>query len=153
MSHVNQVTKQGQPKYMVEDIPPEGIFDITRPQIYFGEEPYPNVIVNSKTAEFDYPTADENQTHIYEERSGIPLTGINKLLFAIDEGSFRMLVSDQLTDESQLLATRNIMDRVNRIAPFFDYDQDPYIIIRDNGTLMWIIDAYLSSGNYPYSEP
>lgn len=153
MSHVNQVTEQGQPKYMVDDIPPEGIFEITRPQIYFGEEPYPNVIVNSKTAEFDYPTPDENQTHIYEERSGIPLTGINKLLFAIDEGSIRMLVSDQLTEESQLLATRNIMDRVNRIAPFFEYDPDPYIIVRDDGTLMWIIDAYLSSGNYPYSEP
>lgn len=153
MSHVNKVTNQGQPEYMIKNLPPEGDLDVTRPQIYFGEEPYPNVIVNAKVDEFDYPTGDENATNRFEEKSGIPLKGLNKLLFAIDEGSFRMLVSDQLTNESQLLATRNIMDRVKRIAPFFTYDKDPYIIVREDGTLAWIIDAYLSADNYPYSEP
>src|SRR5699024_12772580 len=91
---------------MVKDIPAEGTIDVSRPQIYFGEEPYPNVIVNSKVDEFDYPTGDHNETHRFEERTGIPLKGMNRLLFAINEGSFRMLVSDQLTDESQLLDTR-----------------------------------------------
>src|SRR5690625_8027173 len=38
MSHVNQVTSQGQPEYMVKNIPPEGTVDVTRTQIYFGEE-------------------------------------------------------------------------------------------------------------------
>jgi len=153
MSHVNKVTEQGQPEYMVKDIPAEGTIDVSRPQIYFGEEPYPNVIVNSKVDEFDYPTGDHNETHRFEERTGIPLKGMNRLLFAINEGSFRMLVSDQLTDESQLLDTRNIMDRVKRIAPFFEYDSDPYIIVRDDGTLTWMIDAYLTAERYPYSEP
>ena len=153
MSHVNKVTKQGQPEYMMKNIPSEGVLDVTRPQIYFGEEKYPNVIVNSKVDEFDYPTGDENESNRYEERTGIPLTGINKLLFAIDEGSARMFVSDQLTKESQLLATRNIMDRVKRIAPFFEYDNDPYIFVRDDGTLAWMIDAYLTGERYPYSEP
>ena len=55
MSHVNKVTKQGQPEYMVKNLPPEGAFEIKRPQIYFGEEDYPNVIVNSKVDEFDFP--------------------------------------------------------------------------------------------------
>lgn len=153
MSHVNKVTKQGQPEYMIKNIPSEGILDVTRPQIYFGEEPYPNVIVNTKVDEFDYPTGDENETNRFEERTGIPLTGINRLLFALDEGSFRMLISDQLTKESQLLATRNIMDRVKRIAPFFQYDDDPYIFVREDGTLAWIIDAYVSAERYPFSEP
>ncbi|HLQ74361.1 MAG TPA: UPF0182 family protein [Bacillota bacterium] len=152
MSHVNKVTNQGQPEYMIKNLPPEGVLDVTRPQIYFGEEDYPNVIVNSKVDEFDYPTGDENATNRYEEKSGIPLQGINKILFALNQGSFRMIVSDQLTKESQLLDTRNIMDRVNRIAPFFDYDSDPYIVVRDDGTLVWLIDAYLSAENYPYSE-
>src|SRR5690625_1701128 len=152
MSHVNTVTKQGQPEYMVENIPAEGKIDITRPQIYFGEEHYPNVIVSTKVDEFDYPTGDDNETHRFEERTGIPLRGLNKWLFAISEKSFRMLVSDQLTKESQLLDTRNIMDRVKRIAPFFEYDSDPYIVIRDDGSLTWIIDAYLTAERYPYSE-
>lgn len=153
MSHVNKVTSQGQPEYMIKNIPSEGTIEVTRPQIYFGEEPYPNVIVNTKVDEFDYPTGDENVTNRYEAKTGIPLQGINRLLFAINEGSLRMLVSDQLTEESQLLDTRNIMDRVKRIAPFFSYDYDPYIVIRDDGTLTWIIDAYLTAENYPYAEP
>jgi uncharacterized membrane protein (UPF0182 family) len=153
MSHVNKVTKEGQPEYMMKNIPTEGVLDVKRPQIYFGEEDYPNVVVNSKVDEFDYPTGDENKSSRFEEKSGIPLKGLNKFLFALDEGSFRMLVSDQLTKESQLLATRNIMDRVKRIAPFFQYDDDPYIFVREDGTLAWMMDAYLTGERYPYSEP
>src|SRR5690625_7221620 len=73
------------------------------------------------------------------------MKGINRLLFSINEGSSRMFVSDQITKESQYLETRNIMDRVKRIAPFFQYDTDPYIFIREDGSLAWIIDAYLRS--------
>src|SRR5699024_12835866 len=89
----------------------------------------------------------------YEESdAGIPLTGYKKWLYAMSEKSIRMLVSDQLTDESQVHDTRNIKERVNRIAPFFDYDTDPYIVVRDDGTLVWMIDAYLKAERYPYSE-
>src|SRR5690625_1185441 len=151
MSHVNKVTEQGQPEFMMNNIPVDGVLDVERPQLYFGEEAYPNVIVNSKVDEFDYPTGDENETNRYEETSGIPLQGLNRLLFAAKEGSVRMLVSDQLTDESQLLQTRNINDRVREIAPFFTYDDDPYIFVRDD-SLAWIIDGYVSAEGYPYSE-
>src|SRR5699024_10356686 len=81
MSHVNKVTSQGQPEYMIKNLPPEGIIDVSRPQIYFGEEDYPNVIVNSKVDEFDYPTGDENETNRFEEKTGIPLKGLNRVLF------------------------------------------------------------------------
>lgn len=153
MSHVNQVTAQGQPEYMVKNLPPEGVLDVNRPQIYFGEENYQNVIVNSKVDEFDYPSGDENIDSRFDADSGIPLKGINRLLFALQEGSFRMFVSDQITGESQLLDTRNIMDRVERIAPFFTYDEDPYIVVRDDGSIVWMIDAYLKENSYPYAEP
>jgi uncharacterized membrane protein (UPF0182 family) len=63
-----------------------------------------------------------------------------------------MFVSDQLSSKSQLLDTRNIVERVNRIAPFFEYDEDPYIVVRDDGSLVWIIDAYLIEQGYPYAE-
>ncbi|GGA80971.1 UPF0182 family membrane protein [Ornithinibacillus halotolerans] len=153
MSHVNQVTPQGQPEYMVTNLPPQGEVDITRPQIYFGEESYDEIIVNSKKEEFDYPQGGDNVTSRYEASEGIPMTGLNRLLFAIETGNFRMLVSDQITKDSYLLHTRNIMDRVNRIAPFFTYDSDPYIFIREDGSLAWMIDAYLTEEKYPYAEP
>lgn len=152
MSHVNKVTKQGQPEYMLNNIPVEGLLDVERPQIYFGEEDYPNVIVNSKVDEFDYPTGDENATNRYEGKNGIPLQGFNKFLFAVKEASARMFVSDQLTEESQLLQTRNINDRIREIASFFTYDDDPYIFVRDDGSLAWMIDAYVTAEGHPYSE-
>lgn len=153
MSQVNQVTEQGQPEYMVKNLPPKGDIDITRPQIYFGEQDYDNVIVNSKKDEFDYPSGDENVSNRFAANSGISLSGINRLLFSLQEGSFRMFVSDQITSESQILQTRNIMDRVERIAPFFQYDKDPYIFVRENGSLAWMIDAYITAENYPYAKP
>ncbi|NIK11050.1 UPF0182 family protein [Alkalibacillus almallahensis] len=152
MSQVNEIDSQGQPEYLVQDIPAEGEVEITRPQIYFGEEQAQNVMVNTQVDEFDYPMGDSNQSYRFSEDTGISLAGINRTLFSISEGSFRMFTSDQITDDSQLLATRNIEDRVERIAPFIDYDQDPYIVVRDDGSLVWVIDAYLKSGNHPYSE-
>ncbi len=152
MSQVNKVTSQGQPEYMLKNIPVDGDIEVTRPQVYFGEEEYPNVIVNSKKDEFDYPTGEENSTNRFSEKTGISLSGINRLLFAIKEGSVRMFVSDQLTPESQLLMTRNVKERIENIAPFLTYDNDPYIFVRDDGTLSWIIDAYVTANGYPYSE-
>jgi len=152
MSHVNDVTAQGQPQYMVKDIPPQGMIDVTKPQIYFGEGHFPNVIGNSKYDEFDYPQEGENVSTKFDANTGIDMTPLNRFLFAIREKSFRLLVSDQITKESQYLETRNIKDRVNRIAPFFEYDYDPYIVIREDGSLAWIIDAYVSAERYPYSE-
>lgn len=152
MSHVNKVTNQGQPQYMLKNIPTEGILDVTRPQIYFGEEHYPNVIVNSKVDEFDYPTGEENATNRYEADAGVPLQGLKRFLFAVQEKSARLLVSDQITEDSRLLQTRNIKQRVKRIAPFLTYDDDPYIFVREDGSLAWLIDAYVTGANYPYSE-
>ncbi|PKR79299.1 membrane protein [Halalkalibacillus sediminis] len=152
MSHANQITNQGLPEHLVNNIPPEGELNVERPQIYFGEETNKNVIVNAESDEFDYPAGEVNESTRFSAESGIELGGLNRLLFAIKEGSFRMFVSDQLSSESQFLETRDIMERVNRIAPFFDYDQDPYIVVRDDGSLAWIIDAYLTAENYPYSE-
>ncbi len=47
---------------------------------------------------------------------------------------------------------RNIIDRARAIAPFFLYDQDPYLVLAE-GRLHWFIDGYTVSSNYPYSQP
>ncbi|MGV3487157.1 MAG: UPF0182 family protein [Tuberibacillus sp.] len=154
MSHVNQITEQGQPEYMVNNLPPKGSVKVTRPQIYFGEEKYDSVVVDSNVSEFDYPAGETNVNTKYKaDDAGIPLTGFNRVWFALKEKDLRILVSNQISAKSQLLETRNIMDRLERIAPFFTYDEDPYMVVRDDGSLVWIVDAYLTEKNYPYSEP
>src|SRR5690606_25501113 len=47
----------------------------------------------------------------------------------------------------------NIKTRINKIAPFLRYDNDPYIVISDQGNLFWIIDAYTVSSRFPYAKP
>jgi uncharacterized membrane protein (UPF0182 family) len=42
---------------------------------------------------------------------------------------------------------------VAEIAPFLSFDPDPYLVVRDDGSLYWIIDAYTRSSNLPYSKP
>ena len=38
------------------------------------------------------------------------------------------------------------------IAPFLEYDSDPYLVISE-GRLVWMLDAYTISDRYPYSSP
>lgn len=153
VSHVNDITAEGQPEYIVKDLPPEGAITINRPQIYFGENNYNSVIVNSQVPEFDYPVSDDSADHIYETASGISMAGLNRALFAWDEKSYRYLISEQITNDSQILQTRNIYDRVERIAPFLDLDPDAYLVIRDDGTMVWMLDAFTMTDRYPFSDP
>ena len=48
---------------------------------------------------------------------------------------------------------REIKGIVKKIAPFLTYDQDPYMIITDQGRLVWMLDAYTLSNKYPYAKP
>ena len=50
-----------------------------------------------------------------------------------------------------MLLRRNIVERVERLAPFLTFDRDPYIVA-DGDHYSYIIDAYTSSTNYPYSD-
>jgi len=153
MSPTNEVTEQGLPKLWIKDVPPIGIFEIERPEIYFGEKTGDYVIVNTSVAEFDYPKGDTNVYTKYEAERGIKLNSfIRKLALAWELGDINLLISRELTPESQLLWRRNIQERVQHIAPFLKLDSDPYIVI-DNGQLFWIQDAYTVSDRFPYSQP
>src|SRR5699024_8513610 len=81
MSHVHKGVVDGQSEYLWQNMPVDADFVIDNPLICVGEEDYPHVMVNSKVDEFDYPTGDENETNRYDADLGIPLTGLNKILF------------------------------------------------------------------------
>ncbi len=46
---------------------------------------------------------------------------------------------------------RNIVERAQTLAPFLSFDRDPYIVA-DGDHYSYILDAYTTSENYPYSE-
>ena len=89
---------------------------------------------------------------MYEGHGGIPLQSFaRKVLFAARLGDIKLLMSNDLTPESRVLLYRNIRERVRRIAPFFLYDDDPYMVISAAGRIVWLLDGYTVSNWFPYS--
>lgn len=156
MNVINKVTSQGQPQFLIKDIPPkseEGIPQITQPRIYYGELTNDYVIVgNEKYKELDYSEGQEDIEFSYDGNGGLKLNFLNRAIFAAKYGDVRLLVSDLVSSNSRILINRNIIERAKTVAPFLKYDTDPYMIIDDDGTLKWIIDAYTTTANYPYSQ-
>jgi hypothetical protein len=153
LSPVNQVSPEGLPTFMVKDIPPVSVpgLEIHRPEIYYGERTFAYVAVKTTTQEFDYPQGSENKFSTYQGSGGVPMEGFfDRLAFAIHFSDINLILSNYLTDESRLMFRRQIRQRVNAIAPFLDYDADPYLVISE-GKLYWIMDAYTTTDMYPYS--
>jgi uncharacterized membrane protein (UPF0182 family) len=156
MGPVSGITKEGLPEFYIQDIPPVSSAGpkVTRPEIYYGESPNDYVIVNTKTREFGYPTTGENVYSVYAGKGGVRLgSALSRLLYAAYFGNFKIILSSDVTDESRILYNRRILKRVSAIAPFLSYDPDPYLVIKDDGRLAWIIDAYTQSSALPYSKP
>ena len=153
-SQVSAVTPEGLPQYVASDIPTTGPLAVTQPDIYFGEGANAGdyVIGHSSQAEFDYPSqTGDNKTVTYAGTHGVPMDGTNRTLWSLRLGDFNLLVSPQVTPQSQMLYRRNIADRVSAIAPFLQFDADPYIVVAD-GKLYWVIDAYTTASTYPYAQ-
>ena len=156
VSPVSEATEQGLPRLFVQDIPPQGktSLNITRPEIYYGEVPDSFVLVNTTAKEFNYPMGNDNVFTEYEGTGGVGIGSFaRQLIFSVRFATIKLLVSDYLEPDSRILYRRSLEERVQTIAPFLQYDGDPYIVIRDDGSLVWIWDTYTTSDRFPYSEP
>jgi uncharacterized protein len=157
MSPVNKITTNGLPHFFIKDLPPSSSIniDIKRPEIYFSEKPNDSyVIVNTKQKEFDYPKGNNNIYTHYKGSGGILLdTFTKKLVFALKFSDTKILISSLISSESRLVFDAHINTITKKIAPFLNYDEDPYLVLTNNGKLVWLIDAYTISKNFPYSEP
>lgn len=154
-SPVAEITPDGLPTFVLKDLPVQGILEVTRPQIYFGERTNDYVIVKTETEEFDYPRGEGgNVFTTFEGDTGINIGGfLPRLAFAIQFADINLFISQELNSESELLWRRNILLRTQEVAPFLRFDSDPYIVVGDDGHLYWFLDAYTVSGRFPYSEP
>lgn len=155
MSPVNEFSGEGLPAFFLKDIPPAGPTDlkVDRPEIYYGERTDQYVIVNTRSQEFNYPKGDENVFSIYESHSGVQMSNfLRRVMFALSLGDYKLLLSNEVDNNSRVLYYRNIKQRVPKIAPFLQYDADPYIVLSE-GKLYWMWDAYTTTDSFPYSEP
>ncbi len=161
LSPANSVTSEGQPDFLVKDIPPQTddpSLEVTQPRIYFGEgfEPDSFVFVGTKEREVDFPIGageDAVEFNTYDGSGGIEFGSLpRRVAFALRFLDLNTLISGQLTGDSRVLMVRNVTERVQRAAPFLYADADPYLVLLD-GRLVWVVDMYTVTNRYPYSAP
>ncbi|MFP5230365.1 MAG: UPF0182 family protein [Acidobacteriota bacterium] len=156
MNPVNGFTPEGLPTLYLSNMPVESTvpgLSIAQPEIYFGELTNSDVYVKTRQKEFNYPQGQTNNLTSYQGTGGIVLGGmLRRILIAADRGDlWKVPFSDDINAQSRLLMRRNIVARVQALAPFLNWDADPYIVIGDNGHLYWIIDGFTTSDSYPDS--
>jgi uncharacterized membrane protein (UPF0182 family) len=153
MNPVNEMTADGQPRFWIQDLPPRSEVDIevSRPEIYYGEQTNWFVLANTEEQELDYAKGDKNVYTHYEGKGGIPVGGFfRRVALAIYFRDLNLLLSSAIKSQSRAMFHRNILDRVNTLAPFLEAD-DPYLVTSD-GQLYWIIDLYTVSSRFPFSH-
>jgi uncharacterized membrane protein (UPF0182 family) len=154
----NQVTPEGLPTLWVKDLPPASSvpITITRPQIYFGELANDFILAPTRNREFDYPSGQGDAAVYtqYEGGTGVSVGSFwRKLLFAFRFGSMNILLSDDLTPETKVLFHRDVIERAEMALPFLRFDDDPFMVVTNDGRLVWMLDAYTATDRYPYAQP
>jgi uncharacterized protein len=138
---------------LLQDVPPRGEPQITRPEIYFGTRPSDYAVIRTTEAEFDYPRGDDNVEARHAGGAGVRIGDLlSRLAFAIRLRDTNLLITGAIREDSELLWRRTVRERVQRIAPFLLQDSDPYAVVAD-GQIYWMLDAYTYTAAYPYSQP
>ncbi len=154
-SEVNKITPDGLPVLFIENAPPEikmSGFQLTRPEIYYGEKTQDPVFVHTAREEFDYPAGDQNKYSTYQGSGGFPVGSLLlKAAAAISQGEPNIVFTGYLTGESRMMIYRKIETRLSHLADFILWDPDPYMVITDDGKLVWMVDGYTTSLSHPYS--
>ncbi|HWW51049.1 MAG TPA: UPF0182 family protein [Verrucomicrobiae bacterium] len=155
VSEVNKITPDGLPSLLIENAPPEVKspgFRLTRPEIYYGESTQDPVFVHTAREEFDYPSGDQNKYSTYGGSGGFPVRSLlQRTAAAISQGEPNVIFTGYLTGQSRMMIYRNVKERLAHLAGFLHWDPDPYLVISDDGKLVWMVDGYTTSLSHPYS--
>ncbi|MBI3693233.1 MAG: UPF0182 family protein [Acidobacteria bacterium] len=155
VSEVNKTTADGLPALLIADAPPEirsPGFRLTRPEIYYGESTHDPVFVSTAREEFDYPSGDQNKYSKYQGTGGFPVGSfLVQVAAAVSLGEPNILFTRYLTGQSRMMIHRHVRRRLRHLAGFLQWDADPYLVMADDGRLVWMVDGYTTSRSHPYS--
>jgi len=154
MNPMNETNSQGQIEFILSGLDHESEYEnlkVTRPELYYSElnEGYVVVDANSDSdIEINY---DGKQETRYEGEGGIKLNILNRILYAAKFGDINLITSSYAKDAT-LLPNRQVVERAQMGVPFLTIDSDPYILLTEEGKLAWVLDAYTTTDEYPYSQ-
>lgn len=151
-----RITADGLPRLLVLNAPAEvrtESLKLTRPEIYYGEVTHDPVFVRTAQPEFNYPAGGGNVETRYSGKGGFPISSPPlRLAAALATGDWNIVLTSYLKPESRMMIRRKVKERLGAMASFLHWEPDPYLVIRDNGELAWIVDGYTSSDSHPYSR-
>ena len=155
LAEVSRITPDGLPVLMIDNAPPvvkTPSLKLTRPEIYYGEVVHEPVFVDTKEPEFNYPSGEANVTSRYQGKGGFPISSFAlRVAAAIREGEPNILLTSYIQDGSRMMIRRKVADRLQELAGFLKWDSDPYLVITEEGRLVWMADGYTTSNAHPYS--
>lgn len=153
----NQRGPDGKPVFFQSGIPSTGELGDYQPRVYFGEmSPDYSIVGGPKDApkrELDFPDNSRagQQNTTYDGNGGVQIgSSFNRLLYAIKFREQNILLSDAVNERSRIMYDRNPRERVQKVAPFLTLDGNPYPAVV-NGRVVWILDGFTTSDQYPYS--
>lgn len=157
MAEANRITPDGLPVLFIKDAPPEVTtksLKLTKPEIYYGEVAHEPVFVDSKQAEFNYPSSSgETVRTQYTGTGGFSISSpLMRLAAAIQYADINILLTSNFTPQSRMMIHRAVMRRLATVAGFITWDSDPYLVVSKAGHLVWIVDGYMTSNAHPYSR-
>ena len=155
-AEASRITSDGLPYLLIQDAPPvvrTKSLRLTRPEIYFGEVSHEPVFVHTKQPEFDYPSGSGNVETRYAGKGGFPISSMPlRVAAALRYGDWNIVLTSYLTPESRMIIRRMVRERLEELAEFILWDQDPYLVITRDGRLVWMVDGYTASASHPYSR-
>ena len=163
----NTVASGGYPSFWEGGIPSKGDLGKYEPRIYFGQSSPSYSIVggkdNGSPRELDYPDDESKTGQVNTTFSGNGGPSVsnpfNRLLYAAKFQEPNILFSQEVREGSQILYDRDPAKRVSKVAPWLTLDNSPYPAVVDHDDnpatpkrVMWILDGYTTTNNYPYSQ-
>ena len=155
----NRRQANGEPEWIVSDIPPEGALDEHQARVYFGESSTTFAIVGrmdgQDPVELDTPGGGKNggeQNNVYDGKGGVPIgSQFNRILYASKFLDMNIVLSERVNANSKILYQRTPRERVEAVAPWLTVDSNVYPAIVD-GRMVWIVDGYTTTASYPDSQ-
>ncbi len=157
VASANTSDGSGLPDYAVRGIGRGQIIDddlqieLNQPRLYFDEDFGGYAIVGATRDERDIEAADSVDFR-YDGTGGVQLSGLlRRLAFSLRFQQLDPLISPFIQDGTRVIYNRDIEERAQELAPFLQFDSDPYPVIAE-GRVFWIIDAYTTTSDFPYAQ-
>ena len=155
VASATNVTENGGIEYIQKDIGgKDEKINVLEPRMYFGLESYDMIATNVEgKKEYDYTDQNGNEiTTNYTGNAGLNLGFFDRLIIGIAKGNLNIAFSGDVKDSSKIIINRNIISRAKKALPYLLYDENPYTVVNTNGEIIWVLDGYTTSSNYPCSQ-